>query len=129
MSNHSTLFHRSTLESIGGLREEFEYTMDVEFFDRMLTSELNMVHIDEFLACHRIHENAKTFGSRPKRQIEEAAQLRDLTGIEQYIPEPVYAAGVDATKIYYWMRDRRWDAFRYKAPFSANNELNHRPDT
>jgi len=128
MSNHSTLFHRSTLKSIGGLQEEFEYTMDAEFFDRMLTSELNMVHIDKFLGCHRIHENAKTFGSRPQRQIDEAAQLRNLSGVERYVPQAVYDVGIVTVKLSYWIRDRRWDAFRYKFPLSANDELNHCPD-
>lgn len=127
MSNHSTFFNRAVYELIGGLREEFEYTMDVEYFDRMLKSDLNMVHIGDFLACHRIHEEAKTYGSRPQRQIDESADLRDLTGTERWVPEVLYDGAVVTAKIYHWTRGGRWEAFRYKMPIFSNDELNHRP--
>jgi glycosyltransferase involved in cell wall biosynthesis len=70
----SSFWRRSTLEDIGGLREDFQYAMDVELGLRLALSGVLPLVVKEEFAVRAHHEEAKS--ARPEMWRAELGQLR-----------------------------------------------------
>ena len=68
-------FRRSLFESVGGLREELHWAMDLDLWLRMLPAARRVDYLDEPLACIRCHEDAKTYRGMLE-QIREVRQIK-----------------------------------------------------
>ena len=114
-ANHCTFVRRSVIEDVGDLREDLAYVMDVEFLWRLLEADVDMIHVQRFVAARRLHEDAKTVGDETDRNAAEKAELRKLYGTsraERILPRTaltVAAIGLQATL---FARERRWAAIK-----------------
>jgi glycosyltransferase involved in cell wall biosynthesis len=80
-ANHTTFVRDSLAEQIYPLSEDYNYAMDVEWFWKLLNSDPTSAHLPEWIACHRVHDAAKTNASRTK-------QIQQENAIQQRLDEP-----------------------------------------
>ncbi len=59
VSSNAIFWKTEIMEGIEGFNQDYVYAMDSEFWSRLLYKR-NVVHIKKYIACFRIHENAKT---------------------------------------------------------------------
>jgi len=112
-SNQSTFFKKDVFERVGYLKEEFNYAMDAELFWRILESDLELVHIPEYLGAFRVQKDAKTFGDVSKSQREELEVIYDYPVYEKVLPNRVLELLAMSVKALYLLYSRRWKAFEY----------------
>lgn len=96
-------FRRSLLTSVGGLREELHWAMDLELWLRMLPAARRVVYLAEPLACLRCHDEAKTYRGMLK-QIREIRQIKRQYA-PRFAPDPLLRIGslvADAKLYAYW---------------------------
>jgi glycosyltransferase involved in cell wall biosynthesis len=74
----SSFWRRSTLERIGGLREDFHFAMDVELGLRLAIAGVLPVVLEDELAVRAQHELAKS--AEPSQWTPEYAQIRGELG-------------------------------------------------
>lgn len=59
-------FKREVLENIGYLNTDLEYSMDKDYFYRMLRNKIGIKHIPKFIAKFRFHDSSKTVADKLK---------------------------------------------------------------
>lgn len=114
--NHSTFFRRGVLESLGGLDTSYDYSMDTELFWRVLQADLDIVHVNAFLAARRLHEDAKTTGPLPEKRLAENDRLErqyPTSRIERALPRPVLTVTAAGLQAIYHLLDGRPQAIWY----------------
>lgn len=115
MANQAAFIRKSVFQEVGGLREDLDYCMDIDLFWRLLRADVEMVHVPEYLAGFRVHEDAKTSGMRTDPQREELRRIRERFGAPTYerlLPERVFQFIAFGLKAAYLLRIKRLDAFR-----------------
>jgi len=109
-SNQSLFMRKESLESIGLLNEEYEYTMDADLFWRISNSDFRIKAIPEFLGAIRKHENAKTSEDYIPQQVAELEQIYKKPFWEKFFPDRLLTLGAQVVKGVYLSRYGRWDA-------------------
>ncbi|MFB6185582.1 MAG: glycosyltransferase family 2 protein [Halobacteriaceae archaeon] len=92
MANQSAFIKTEFFDDVGPFNEGFEYAMDVELFWKLLNYGGEYVHVPEYLAAIRIHDDMKSVANR-ERQSQEGQQLTCAMDrqpyLERLLPERV----------------------------------------
>lgn len=114
MANQSAFIKTEFFDDVGPFNEGFEYAMDVELFWKLLNYGGEYVHVPEYLAAIRIHDDMKSVANR-EQQSEEGQQLTHAMDrqpyLERLLPERVRKYIAYAVKGYSLVRDRRFKHF------------------
>lgn len=78
--NQAAFFRRSVWEKAGGLREDFRFCMDREFFLRAARLETDFRLVREFLGAFRVHGTSKTSTLQSARRQEDERLLETYLG-------------------------------------------------
>jgi glycosyltransferase involved in cell wall biosynthesis len=89
MSNQSFFIRRSAVENLGMLSESYNYIMDLDLFEKILKSELNISYIAEFLGVFRRQPLAKTAGTPTVEHQKEKNELYNYSTVENICPNYV----------------------------------------
>ncbi|WP_170095663.1 glycosyltransferase family 2 protein [Haloarcula argentinensis] len=114
--NHCTLIRQSVFEEVGMLNEDLDYTMDTEFFWRILRADLELVRINEFFGARRLHEGAKTTGEPSGERQAEIKGLRNsypASPIETILPQKLLTAIAFSLQALYHVSNGRPNAVRH----------------
>ncbi|PTD94213.1 hypothetical protein C9439_03960 [archaeon SCG-AAA382B04] len=115
-ANHCTFFREEVLKEVRGVNEDLEYTMDIDLLWRVLDSHYKLNHIPEFIAAHRKHSEAKTYGKKTKKHKEESKRLRnmpDYSFIEKILPRELLALLAIFLQSTLFLREKRLEAIKH----------------
>lgn len=115
MANQATFFKKSVFETVGLLKEEYHYCMDIDLFWRLTHSNLTLVHVPEFLACFRMYDEAKTGGNKHQRHLQERREIQEMYGVpiyEQVTPHALLRVLALLIKAVYLLGDGQTEAFQ-----------------
>lgn len=98
-ANHCSFFRADLFDRVGTFDESKSYTMDEDFFWRLLRNDVRWAHVPALLGARRMHKAAKTNVDRTV-MLEE--MQREAPHIERFIPDPALclaAVGLKSAQI------------------------------
>lgn len=107
---------RSSVERFGLLAEELRYSMDYEYWLRLAQGGAKFLHIPDFLAGSRLHDETKTLGSRVKVHAEINSMFVAKTGsvpdtwIYNYVHAAVRGLGLSPARPFAFGSRLAWES-------------------
>jgi glycosyltransferase involved in cell wall biosynthesis len=74
----SVFFKSSLFDAVGGLREDYRLSMDLDIWMRMMQEGARVAHIGRYLGAFRWHDQAKTVCSLQKRTTVENSETMQI---------------------------------------------------
>lgn len=115
--NSSAFFTKSLYEQIGGFKEDLYYTMDADFFWKVLQENPTKLYVSNFLSAFRKHEEAKTAGELDDDHKKERDKIYELNRIEGRLPKNLLSSAGKLIKFSHLVRNKQWDALRWNLKY------------
>ena len=116
MANQAAFFKKSVFDTVGLVKEEYHYCMDIDLFWRLTRGNLTLVHTPNVLGCFRTYEGAKTGGeSKQQRHLDERMEIQEIYGVpvyERILPTRLLRVLALLVKTVYLLADGQTEAFK-----------------
>lgn len=111
MANQSAFIKSEFFDAVGLFNENYEYAMDTELFWKLLNYQGKYIHVPEYFAAIRVHENMKSVANRDSQKNEGGQILQGMDRkpyFEQKLPNFILEQGAIAMMAFSLLRDGRY---------------------